>query len=115
QVDIDTAIPLALVINELVANALEHAFPDGRRGTITIGLKRAGTTGAVLKIADDGVGLGEEVDFQNTKTLGLQLVSMLTQQLGAEIRVLRPGAKQKHGTEFIITLGDKTPREDHEA
>ena len=71
--DISTAIPLALIINELVSNSLEHAFPDGRGGAISVGLKEAGDGDYTLSIADDGVGIADDLDLENTKTLGLQL------------------------------------------
>jgi PAS domain S-box-containing protein len=105
--DISTAIPLALIINELVSNSLEHAFPDGRKGIISIGLKPNGDDDYTLSVADDGVGI--RGSLENTKTLGLQLVNMLTRQIGASIEVLR-----KKGTEFRITFSEKTPQATHE-
>ncbi len=107
--DINTAIPLALIINELVSNSLEHAFPDGRKGVISIGLHDVGNGDYTLSVADDGVGISDDLDLENTKTLGLQLVNMLTQQIGAVIEVVR-----KKGTESRITFSEKTPQADHE-
>jgi two-component sensor histidine kinase len=103
--DIGTAIPLALIINELVSNSLEHAFPDDRKGVISIGLKKAGNGDYTLSISDDGVGIPDDLDLENTKTLGLQLVNMLTQQIGASIEIDgNTRVKGRSGAEFRITF-----------
>jgi two-component sensor histidine kinase len=78
---IDTAIPCGLFINELVSNALKHAFPGRRRGEICIELRREEDGPFLLKVSDDGVGLPPELDYQNTASLGLQLVTTLAAQL----------------------------------
>jgi PAS domain S-box-containing protein len=108
--DISTAIPLALVINELVSNSLEHAFPNGRKGVISIALNADGNGNYTLCVADDGVGIADGLDLENTKTLGLQLVNMLTQQIGATVEVVKTS-----GTEFRITFSEKKPQPAHEA
>jgi PAS domain S-box-containing protein len=102
--DINTAIPLALVINELVSNALEHAFPEEREGRITVSLKQKKRIKYVLCIADDGVGFPDNLDYRCTKSIGLQLVNMLTKQIGAELTL-----KGNGGTEFKITFPVKEP------
>lgn len=77
---VDTAIPCGLIINELLSNALKHAFPGHRAGQVRIAFSlRLGEY--CLTIADDGVGLPEALDFKNTGSLGLQLVDTLTHQL----------------------------------
>ncbi len=78
---IDTAIPCGLFINELVSNALKHAFPGRRRGEICIELRRLEAGPFVLKVSDDGVGFPPELDYENTASLGLQLVTTLAAQL----------------------------------
>ncbi|MCX7021434.1 MAG: PAS domain S-box protein [bacterium] len=114
--DISTAIPLALIINELVSNSLEHAFPDDRKGIISIGLKAAGNDDYTLLVADDGVGIPDDFDLENTKTLGLQLVNMLTQQIDGVIEMDRgTQPKGRKGIEFRITFSEKTPQATHEA
>ncbi len=97
--DINIAIPCGLIINELVANSLKHAFVDGRQGEIVIALHP--TDGAIeLVVSDNGVGIPEEVDFRNTETLGLYLVTILAEdQLEGEIKLMRGG-----GTAFHITF-----------
>ncbi|MDD1653034.1 MAG: PAS domain S-box protein [Methanomicrobiales archaeon] len=96
--DIDTAIPCGLVVNELVSNALKYAFPEGRKGTLRIALSPLAGGGHGMTVSDDGVGLPPGVDFQGTDTLGLSLVhGLVTTQLGGTIEVQRGT-----GTTFII-------------
>lgn len=91
SIEIDRAIPCGLIVNELVSNALKHAFPDGRKGEITIRLC-SGNDGMIrLTVGDNGTGLPPGVDFRNTATLGLQLVNMLTKQLQGEFSILNDG------------------------
>ena len=97
-VDISTAIPLGLIVNELVSNALKHAFPGGRKGEIDIILKdRDGNI--TLSVADNGVGFPSEIDFRNARTLGLQLIVELVEQVEGEIELIRQGK-----TKFVIKL-----------
>ncbi|MCE7698081.1 MAG: sensor histidine kinase, partial [Methanobacterium paludis] len=70
---IETAVPLGLIINELVSNSLKYAFPHGE-GEITLKLHRR-PEGFELQISDNGIGMPEKIDFTTTKSLGLQLVS----------------------------------------
>jgi PAS domain S-box-containing protein len=101
---VDLAVPCGLVINELVANALKHAFPGDRKGRVQVRM----TTSADryrLSVYDDGVGLPPEVDFVGTATLGLQLVRMLTEQIGGEIAL-----EKGPGTEFVIEFPRPRPR-----
>lgn len=97
KMGIETAIPLGLIINELVTNSVKYAFPQSK-GTISIKLKSL-TEQMELTIADDGIGLPKDIDIENTKTLGLQLVNSLTDQIDGEIELDR-----SHGTEFKITF-----------
>lgn len=89
---INVAIPCGLVINELVTNALKHGFADGRIGKISIALQEQ--DGLVqLVIADNGVGIAEQVDLTKTETLGLQLVNLLTEQLKGKLTIQRKPAR----------------------
>lgn len=89
---VDTAIPCGLIINELLSNALKHAFPGApdqvveRADQVWIGLGSSGDQ-VELTICDNGVGLPPEVDWQNPKSLGLRLVNLLTYQLRGELTV----------------------------
>lgn len=89
RLDIHQAIPCALILNELVSNALKYAFPDGRRGEIRVRL-RADAEGAIqLLIGDNGVGLPAGFDPLKAETLGLQLVSTLVSQLRSSLEIRR--------------------------
>jgi PAS domain S-box-containing protein len=95
--NINTAIPCGLIVNELVSNALKHAFPDGRNGELAIELHRVAGEGFMLRVRDDGVGFPEGLDFQRTATLGMQIVITLVNQIDASIELQR-----EKGTEFKI-------------
>jgi two-component sensor histidine kinase len=97
--DVDTAIPCGLIINELVSNSLKHAFPDGRKGEITLSL-HSHNGNVILIVNDDGVGIPDSVDLTTTETLGLRLVSILVEgQLEGEITLTK-----REGTAFRITF-----------
>ena len=100
--DLDTAIPLTLIINELVSNAMKHAFHGKKEGKITISLQRTDEEHFCLKVSDNGTGIPEGLDIGNTDSLGLQLVTLLTRQLKGELVLSR-----KKGTEFQITFKRK--------
>lgn len=90
--DIDMAIPCGLIINELISNALKHAFPNGKEGAIRVELHTDGNGLSTIIVRDNGVGLPEDLDVHQTETLGLQLVTSLAGQLNATIGLLRhPG------------------------
>lgn len=98
MLSIETAVPCGLIVNELLVNAFEHAFPGRRVGHIRVSLKEKGDT-KELCVRDDGVGISEERIFHEAKTLGLHLVHMLTKQLKGEISY-----KKKNGSVFILTF-----------
>lgn len=101
MVPIDVAIPVGLILNELVSNSLKHAFPDPRSGSIAVRLVGGGPGTIVLTVADDGVGLPPGVVPGKTQTLGLELVVTLVEQLDAQLTVNRGD-----GTEFRIVFPD---------
>ncbi len=105
SLDINTAIPVGLIVSELVSNALKYAFPDERKGRIRVGLAPAPDNKLVLTIADDGIGLPADLDVRETESLGLQIVNMLVEQLDGELEVDR-----KAGTEFRIVFRETKPR-----
>jgi len=95
---VDSAISYGLIINELISNALKHAFPRGKRGEIRI-ILQAGEGRITLRVSDNGIGLPPDLDWHNTESLGLQLVNMLTDQLGGTIELDKSG-----GTAFTMTF-----------
>jgi two-component sensor histidine kinase len=86
---ISAAIPCGLVVNELISNALKHACPAGRSGAIRIDLAEGADGRAMLSVSDDGVGISDSLNLEQTSTLGLQLVMLLTDQLGGEVEIRR--------------------------
>ena len=96
--DVNTAIPIGLIINELISNSLKHAFPEGRRGEISIAVQREN---AILTIVfkDNGIGIPADQDWRNIKALGLQLVIVLVGQLDGTIELDRTV-----GTTFTIVV-----------
>lgn len=97
NINIDTTMPLGLIINELITNIVKYAFPQ-LEGTITIKLKSLPQQ-MELTVTDDGIGLPEDIDIENPETLGLQLVNILLGQIEGQIKLDR-----NHGTEFKITF-----------
>ena len=110
ELGLDVAVPLGLLLNELVSNSLKHAFPDGRRGAIAVHLARlptpapdAGEEGApgitmCLSVADDGIGLPPSSERTSPHTLGLKLVDALSDQLHAHLTLARSDKRANSGT-----------------
>ncbi len=84
ELDVDTAVPIGLIINELLTNILKYAFPDNKKGTITITLEKKDRNTLLLQVADNGVGIQEGV-IRGTG-FGTQLISLLTQQLNGKMK-----------------------------
>jgi two-component sensor histidine kinase len=103
QFGVDEAIPCGLIINELVSNSLKHAFPDGRSGSIRV-QGEADDLHATLRVVDDGAGFPAGLDAGGARTLGLQLVRTLTDQLEGTLRV-----RSRNGTEFVIEFPRRRP------
>ncbi len=101
--DVDTAIPYGLILNELLTNALKHAFPSGRAGDVYITLQAEGEC-VRLSVRDTGIGFPAGVDFRNTESLGLQLVDMLSEQLGGTLTLMGEG-----GTAFTVSIPYSAP------
>ena len=98
SLDIDTALPCSLIINELVTNSLKYAFPGGKGGKIFIRATKDEESVFSMEIGDNGVGLPADLDLEKTETLGLRLVhGLAVNQLGGSIET---GAGR--GTSFII-------------
>lgn len=98
ELTLDQAVPMGLLVNELVTNAIKYAFPNGEPGIIGVQLKQEATS-ITLVIKDNGVGLPIDFDMENTNTLGLQLVTTLVYQLEGQLSL-----QVRNGTEFLITF-----------
>ncbi|NJK75750.1 MAG: PAS domain S-box protein [Microcoleus sp. SU_5_6] len=87
SLNIETAIPCGLIINELASNSLKYAFTQGREGEISIDFRKISDREFYLSIKDNGTGFPEGFDVENTETLGLRLVRMLTRQLDGSLTI----------------------------
>ena len=101
MLDINTAIPLGLIINELTSNALKHAFPNGRTGSLSIAVRKEDKI-LHLTFNDNGIGVPEDFDWQHTESLGFQLVISLVEQLDGTIELDR-----STGNCFTIIVKEK--------
>jgi PAS domain S-box-containing protein len=97
QLTMDVAIPCALIVNELITNAFKYAFVDNKYGKISINLQEAGPGKLRLEFSDNGGGLPDDLNINNTDTLGLQLVNIFAQQLHGTVSI-----DNSSGTKFII-------------
>ncbi len=93
---VDAAISCGLVVNELLSNAIKHAFPVGRDGQVRVRLTRQGNE-VTLEVSDDGIGFPPNVNFRDPNTLGLKLVCILAEQIHGTIDLERD-----NGTKFVI-------------
>ncbi|NIP99753.1 MAG: hypothetical protein GWM98_04385 [Nitrospinaceae bacterium] len=103
--DWNAGVPCGLLIQELVSNSLKHAFPRKRKGEIRVSLRPVKGKKLELIVADNGVGFPQGMDFRNTRSLGLQLVTTLAEkQLGGTVRW-----KRKNKTEFRMIFKETWP------
>jgi len=98
RLSLDQSIPCGLILNELISNALKHAFNDGREGMIRITLSGSEGGEISLSVADDGPGLPPNFSMSQSNTLGHQVVSTLIRQLGAKLTV-----QGENGARFAFT------------
>jgi len=94
ELDVDTAIPLGLIVNELLTNAFKYAFPKQRKGTVSIGLQVVNGNSILINVTDDGVGQANMNQIEGTG-FGTQLIELLTRQLDGKMK-----KKVKDGTSF---------------
>jgi two-component sensor histidine kinase len=99
--DVDQAIPIGLILNELVSNALKHAFPDGRSGLIRVEAQ-CHEDKVSLAVIDDGVGVPEDLGTRKSKSLGLQIVEILARQLRGTWEL-----KREAGTMFRLSFPER--------
>jgi two-component sensor histidine kinase len=98
---VDKAIPCGLILNELITNALKHAFPNERRGVIDVKLRKVSDRDILLSVADDGIGLPVSFDMETSNSLGMQLVATLVEQLEGHLEITRSS-----GTVFTVTFSE---------
>jgi PAS domain S-box-containing protein len=98
ELDINQAVPCSLILNELITNALKHAFPAGNTGTIRIKLHLINDREVLLEVSDDGIGLSTDLDLVNPPSLGMMLVQrLLKKQLKGSLNMVSEG-----GTSFTL-------------
>ena len=100
RLNIETAVPCGLIINELVSNSLKHGFSNGENGEVYISLKFIDDKYELI-IGDNGIGFPSNIDFKKTDSLGLQLVNNLVGQIDGEIEL-----DNRSGTEFKIVFNE---------
>ena len=108
----DQAVPLSLIVTEAVTNAVKYAYPAGRRGTISVRLRRDGDQ-AELEIRDDGIGVSagrDETDAGTRDGIGIQLINGFSRQLGAKLEV-----EQGVGTRYLVRMKLRRERLDSPA
>ena len=109
RLGIDQAIPCGLIVNELVSNALKHAFPGGQ-GRVTVRFsKLEGDDEYRLVVEDYGTGLPPDIDLQRSDSLGLKLVSLLVQQLHATVCVEPAATGERPGARYTIEFRARDP------
>ncbi|HEY9625817.1 MAG TPA: PAS domain-containing protein [Coleofasciculaceae cyanobacterium] len=87
ELNIDTAIPCGLIVNELISNALKYAFPDDRDGEVRLDFHAQDPNQWVLSVKDTGIGIPEHIDLQKTRSLGLKLVRGFAEQLEGSVEI----------------------------
>lgn len=107
SLDLQRAVPCGLLVNELVTNAIKHAFPGGRRGEITVSVARIPDNQYQISVIDNGIGLPQDLEPGRTQSLGFQLIPLLAEQTGGTLHLQR-----SPGTRFDLVLQDteKAPR-----
>jgi two-component sensor histidine kinase len=98
RLTIDGAVPLGLIINELLTNAYKHAFPRGKKGDITVSLIENAET-FTIKVRDNGVGLPEGFNHFESQTLGMELIFILVEQLESKLTI-----KSENGSMFMFDI-----------
>jgi PAS domain S-box-containing protein len=104
NLNLETAVPCGLIINELISNALKHAFTENKGGKILVKLESKGNN--IITISDNGIGFPNELIFGSAKTLGLSIVNTLAMQLKAKIDI-----SVNNGTTFRVTFNNLVYKE----
>jgi len=100
-IGVNSAIPIGLIMNELISNALKHAFPGNSRGEIFIRVRKKDRSISLL-VRDDGVGMPRDLNWRDTRSVGLRMVFSLVEQMNGTI-----GLDRSRGTEFSMVLEER--------
>jgi two-component sensor histidine kinase len=88
MLDVDTAIPLGLILNEILTNSMKYAFPENQKGEIKVDFKINNQGKFQLDVSDNGIGLPPKIGPENSDSLGMQLIYNLTQQIKGDLKVM---------------------------
>ena len=102
--DVDTAIPLGLILNELLTNSMKYAFPNNEKGVIKVNLKKTKDEEFLLEVKDNGIGMSSDFDVESVDSLGMKLIMILTQQINGHLEF-----DFSNGTRFSINFHETTP------
>ena len=103
ELSIDSAIPLGLVINEIITNSFKHAFLPGEKGRITVSLKKEKDGSLILIISDDGKGLSKDFDVRETASLGMTTIfSIIEKQMQGSVDII-----SENGLTYILSFRNK--------
>lgn len=105
ELDIDTAIPLGLIANEIITNSYKHAFKNITNPTLDVHVRMLETNEYVMTISDNGIGIDKSIDVQKQKSMGLRLIRGLVKQLNGSMEV-----SGENGTNFQINFQDTAAR-----
>ncbi len=100
RVETDKAVPLGLIVNELVTNALKYAYPEGTAGVVRVGFRRCGVGEVELAVEDEGIGFSEHAEVPRGSGLGGVIVDAMARSIGATLA----RAPQARGTRFVLRL-----------
>ena len=100
RVETDKAVPLGLIVNELVTNALKYAYPEGTAGVVRVGFRRCGADEVELAVEDEGIGFSEQAEMPRGSGLGGVIVDAMARSIGASLA----RAPQPRGTRFVLRL-----------
>lgn len=99
SLDVDTAIPLGLILNELIINAMKYAFPNDRSGQIRIDMDVVAPNDLVVTVSDDGVGMQDVPDIESSQSFGMKLIHTMAKNLNGHLQI-----DHKKGTKFVLAI-----------
>ncbi|MFH1240881.1 MAG: sensor histidine kinase [Pseudomonadota bacterium] len=98
QLSLTQAVPCALVLNELISNVYKHAYKEGEKGTLEVHMEQSANGKICIRVKDHGIGIPEEIDIDQTQSLGLKLTrNLVIHQLKGQMQVNR-----NNGTEVVV-------------
>jgi len=109
HLDIDTAVPLGLIMNELLSNSFKYAFNNGASGIINLEIHTRTEGKYDLVYSDNGPGLPVELDLREARTLGIQLITDLSRQIGGKVKY-----ENKNGAAFTINFTNRDMRKNED-